>query len=236
MSTRKAKASAAKRRPDSGERFDEILKHIQDDIVVGVTPPGTRLDERTLAERFRISRTPIREVLRKMSSLGIVDQRRNKGAFVAEISSSRLVGMLDVMAELKVLAARQAARRMNIEERRQLAALGDEMAACAKDGDLQPYFDKASALHEAICAGTHNEFLVESVHNIQLCMCAYRRHLSQILHMPIRTSLEENSNIVAAVVEGDSAKAEYWMRQQTEFRRDEFSDLITLVAARNTAP
>jgi DNA-binding GntR family transcriptional regulator len=169
-----------------------------------------------------------------MSSLGIVELKRNQGAFVAEISSGRLIGMLEVMGELKVLAARQSARRMSIEERQRIIGLRDEMAACVEKGALQEYFDRATALHDAICEGTHNSFLVESTRNIQVCLCAYRRHLSQILHLPIQTSLQENSNIVDAIVRGDSAEAERWMREQTELRREEFADLITLVSEKAT--
>lgn len=220
---------------NAGERLDDVLRMIEEDIVAGRMQPGARLDERTLAKRFGVSRTPIREVLFRMSSLGIVELRRNKGAFVAEISSGRLVGMLEVMAELKVLAARQAARRMSIEERQRIGILRDGMEACVQAGELQQYFDKANAMLDAIFEGTHNPFLVETARTIQVCLCAYRSHLSQILHKPIQTSLEENKNIANAMLAGDSVEAERWMRQQTELRREEFADLITLVSE-NASP
>ncbi len=229
----RTRATAPKVDANGGERLDAILRVIEEDIVAGKMRPGQRLDERTLAQRFGVSRTPIREVLVRMSSLGIVELKRNQGAFVVELSSGRLIGMLEVMAELKVLAARQSARRMSIEERQQLVALRDEMAKCVEIGNLQNYFDKATALHDAICEGTHNAFLVESTRNIQVCLCAYRRNLSRILHLPLKTSLEENSNIVDAIVRGDAAEAEQWMRQQTELRREEFADLITLVSEKS---
>ncbi|MFI5399620.1 MAG: GntR family transcriptional regulator [SAR324 cluster bacterium] len=229
------RAIAPKADAHSGERLGAILRVIEEDIVAGKMRPGQRLDERTLAQRFGVSRTPIREVLVRMSSLGIVELRRNQGAFVVELSSSRLIGMLEVMADLKVLAARQSARRMSIEERQHLVALCDEMARCVEIGDMQKYFDTATALHDAICEGTHNAFLVETTRNIQICLCAYRRHLSRILHLPLQTSLEENRNIVDAILRGDAAEAERWMREQTELRREEFADLITLVSEKRVA-
>ena len=227
------RTAAPKVDTNAGERLDPILRVIEEDIVAGKMRPGQRLDERTLAQRFGVSRTPIREVLVRMSSLGIVELKRNQGAFVVELSSGRLIGMLEVMAELKVLAARQSARRMSIEERQHLVALRDEMAQCVEIGNMQNYFDKATALHDAICEGTHNAFLVETTRNIQVCLCAYRRHLSRILHLPLQTSLDENRNIVDAIVRGDAAEAEHWMRQQTELRREEFADLITLVSEKS---
>lgn len=229
------RAAAPKADAQSGERLGAILGAIEEDIVAGKIRPGQRLDERTLAQRFGVSRTPIREVLVRMSSLGIVELKRNQGAFVVELSSGRLIGMLEVMADLKVLAARQSARRMSVEERQHLVELCDEMARCVEIGDMQKYFDTATALHDAICEGTHNAFLVESTRNIQICLCAYRRHLSRILHLPLQTSLEENRNIVEAILRGDAAEAERWMREQTELRREEFADLITLMSEKGVA-
>jgi DNA-binding GntR family transcriptional regulator len=213
-----------------GERLDAILSVIEEDIVVGKMLPGQRLDERTLATRFGVSRTPIREVLVRLSSLGIVELRRNHGAFVAALSSGRLVGMLEVMSELKVLAARQAARRMTIDERQRIIELKARMTGHVEKGEIQAYFDSATSLHDAICEGTHNSFLLETTRNIQVCLCAYRRHLARILHLPIQTSLEENCRVVDAITRGDAPEAERWMRQQTELRREEFADLITLVS------
>lgn len=217
------------------KRIFEMMKAIEDEITAGVLLPGQRLDERKLALRFGVSRTPIREVLLKMSSLGIVELRRNQGAFVAELSSGRLVGMLEVLAELKVLAAKQSARRMTIDEREHLAALCKQMTKCAEAKELQGYFQKATELHDAICEGAHNHFLVETTQNAQICLCAYRKYLSQIVHMPIQTSLEENKRIVEAIISGDSITAEKWMRQQTELRKEEFVDLVTLISENNSA-
>lgn len=249
--TTKTKRAAAKARPKAAakksapapaprlengeERLQTILRVIEEDIMDGKMLPGQRLDERTLATRFDMSRTPIREVLVRLSSLGIVELRRNHGAFVAAISSGRLVGMLEVMSELKLLAARQAARRMTIDERQRLVELRDEMKERAEKNEIQAYFESATALHDVICQGAHNSFLLETTRNIQVCLCAYRRHLSRILHLPIRTSLEENCKIVDAIIRGDAEEAERWMREQTELRREEFADLVTLVSE-NKAP
>lgn len=213
------------------DKLDRIARLIEEDIVSGEMQPGQRLDERELAERFGVSRTPIREVLVRLSSLGVVELRRNQGAFVAEMNSAKLIGMLEVMAEVKILAARLASRRMTVEERERLLAIRDETAACADTDDLGSYFDRATALHDAIYEGSHNDFLLDMARNITICLCAYRKHLSNALHLPILTSFEENKNVVDAIVRGDSAEAEKWMRQHTELRREELADLITVISA-----
>ena len=207
----------------------DIMRRIEDDIVSGRILPGQRLDERMLAERFGLSRTPIREALVRLSASGLVKIRRNQGAFVAEMTPGRLIGILEVMADLKVLAARLAARRMSIAERERLKALQKEAAVCVEKGDLRGYFDRATALHDAIYEGAHNEFLVETARNIRMCLCAYRRYLAR-MHLPVRTSYEENARVVDAIVLGDSVQAEEWMRRHTELRREEMDDILTLMS------
>jgi len=210
--------------------IDHILQAIELDVIDGRIRPGMRLDERVLSERFGVSRTPIREALLRLSHQGTVEIRRNKGAFVSELTSARLLAMLEVLSELKVFAAGLSARRMTLEDRQKLEALSEQMTAHAESGNLKNYFDHANSVHDAIFKGTHNAYLVESARNIQACMCGYRRYLSQIMHMPLRTSLEENRNIVSAIMRGDAAEAAHWMRKQTELRREEFSDLMVMLA------
>ncbi len=210
-------------------RTEDMMQRIEDDIVSGKFLPGHRLDERVLAERFGVSRTPVREALVRLSGAGLVQIRKNQGAFVTQISPARLVGILEVMADLKMLAARLAARRMSGAERENLKKLRDETSIYVESGDLRTYFEKATALHDAIYEGTHNDFLVETAQNIRTCLCAYRRYLAR-MHLPVKTSFEENSNLVDAIVRGDSADAERWMRQHTELRREEIEDLITMTS------
>jgi len=201
--------------------------------VAGRIVPGQHLDERALAARFGASGPQIREALFRLSSLGLVELRRSQGAFVSSISSARLVGMLDVMSELKVLAARQAARRMTVEERENLLHFKEIMTSQVEKGEIMNYFRSATELHDVICEGTHNSYLIETIRNIQICLCAYRRHLAQTLHLPMQTSLQENCAIIDAIVRADPVEAERWMRQQTELRREEFADLITMISESN---
>jgi DNA-binding GntR family transcriptional regulator len=231
VSNRSAAAKRQRQEPsdqDSGSAQD-IIRHLEDDIVSGKILPGQRLDERPLAERFGVSRTPIREVLVRLSAAGLVEIKRNQGAFVTKIEPAMLISILEVMAELKVLAARLAARRMTTAEREKIKALRDETAKHVRKGNLDAYFDKATELHDAIYEGSHNPFLVETAKNIRTCLCAYRRHLAR-LHLPVKTSFEENSKVVDAIALGDAVEAEKWMRQHAGLRREEMEDLITLIS------
>ncbi|MEX0758780.1 MAG: GntR family transcriptional regulator, partial [Tistlia sp.] len=115
---------------------DRVRLELEREIVVGDLAPGVRLDEVGLAERYAVSRTPVREALMQLAASGLVEMRPRQGALVAAIGTFQLAEMFEVMSELEALCARLAARRMTPRERDGLAALH---AACA------PYLDGADA-------------------------------------------------------------------------------------------
>ena len=84
-------------------------------------------------------------------------------------------------------------------------------------------------MHDAIYEGAHNDFLVETARNIRTCLCAYRRYLAR-MHLPVKTSYEENSKVVDAIVLGDSVQAEEGMRLHAELRREEMDDILALMS------
>ena len=91
---------------------DKLREQLEQDIITGVFKPGDRLDEVSLAKRFSISRTPIRETLQRLASSGLVERRPRRGVFVRTLSLQELVEMFEVMAELEGMCGRLAARRI----------------------------------------------------------------------------------------------------------------------------
>jgi DNA-binding GntR family transcriptional regulator len=89
---------------------------IEDLIATGDLHPGDHLDETELATRFGVSRTPIREALIQLASMGLVMIRPRRGAVVAEVAPEQLVEMFEVMAELEAMCGRLAARRMSSDD------------------------------------------------------------------------------------------------------------------------
>src|SRR3954464_12870938 len=106
------------------KRSDQLREAIEEKIAMGEYPPGMRLDEAPLLAQFGVSRTPLREALIQLPSLGLVgirprlasrglvDIRPGRGARFAEVSPHRLIEMFEVMGELEAMCARLAARRM----------------------------------------------------------------------------------------------------------------------------
>src|SRR5204863_283504 len=93
-------------------KADDIAVVLEDEIVSGTLPPGAVLRQEQLSERFRVSRTPIREALRKLAALGLVSFEPNRGVRVRALSRAELREAFLVRAELEGLATELAAPRM----------------------------------------------------------------------------------------------------------------------------
>ena len=101
----------------------QVTKKIEDDIVFGNLPPGTKLDEQELCDRYNVSRTPVREALKLLAADGLVEIRPRRGAIVPKIEPLVLCEMFEVMAELEGMCGRLAARRIQAQEKENLIKL-----------------------------------------------------------------------------------------------------------------
>jgi DNA-binding GntR family transcriptional regulator len=215
-------------------RKDLLAERLEDDIVAGRLVPGERLDEVSLATSFGVSRTPVREVLQKLASSGLVELRPRRGAIVARISIGRLVEMFEVMAELEGMCGRLAARRMTSGEHDALAAA---LAACRKtahDGDADAYYYENKRFHHVIYDGSHNGFLAEQARALHRRLQPYRR-LQLRVRTRLRTSLAEHERVVAALLAGDADTAEAALKAHVAIQGERFTDLLASLEAATSA-
>lgn len=152
-----------------------VQQKIASDIAHGHLLPGTRLEEEELARRYEVSRTPVREALRQLSALGIVDTRQRQGVVVAARSVEHFHNLLEVVADLEASSARYAALRMTDGERQKLFDLHQQMGKL--DGQAAAArFDKAnSLLHQLIHEGAHNEILANGIVQMRMRTLPYTR-------------------------------------------------------------
>jgi DNA-binding GntR family transcriptional regulator len=136
------------------ERLGEL---IEERIVTGAYPPGTRLDEQELATTFGVSRTPVREALIQLASIGLIEIRPRRGATVPEVGADRVCEMFEVMAELEAMCGRLAARRITASEQ---LALQEAHRACeaARDADTPDvYYQLNEVFHQRIYEASHKQ-------------------------------------------------------------------------------
>jgi DNA-binding GntR family transcriptional regulator len=202
-----------------------LREQIEEMIAVGELKPGQHLDETELAGRFGVSRTPIRETLIQLASMGLVVIRPRRGAIVAELGPQQLVEMFEMMSELEAVCGRLAARRMTREEQQALLAAHQ---ACmeAKEAD-QPdvYYYQNEVFHEAIYAGSHNQFLIEQTRNLYRRLRPYRR-LQLRVRDRLSNSYHEHEGVVEAIIAGDGERAAELLREHVMIQGQRFSDLM----------
>jgi DNA-binding GntR family transcriptional regulator len=103
-------------------KADDIALVIEEAIVSGELAPGTVLRQEQLSERFNVSRTPIREALRRLAALGLVEFHPNRGVSVRTVARAELEEAFIVRAELEALATARAAERMTEQDLDDLVA------------------------------------------------------------------------------------------------------------------
>ncbi|MEL7029443.1 MAG: GntR family transcriptional regulator, partial [Pseudomonadota bacterium] len=180
--------------------------------------------------RFSVSRTPVREAVRHLSSAGLVEVRPRRGAFVTRIPVVRLIQMFETMSELEGVCARLAARRMPPHEKTKLRELHDSYAAHADAGDAaaDQYYDESIEFHRAIFRGTQNEVLSEMAMRLYNQLTGYRRR--QLTYgNRVQRSFEEHTAVLDAILAGDGEEAERLMRDHTHIVGDNVMDLISML-------
>ena len=153
---------------------DVVFNTLRQAILKGELAPGERLMEIQLAERLGVSRTPIREAIRKLELEGLVLMIPRKGAEVAKISEKSLRDVLEVRRSLEELAIELACQRMTEEEVDALEQTQEEFTAAVACGDAMKIAETDETYHDVIYKGTGNDRLVQILNNLREQMYRYR--------------------------------------------------------------
>ncbi len=133
------------------------VKKLEGAIAAGHLEPGSRLAEREIAQRFGVSRTPVREAFRLMAANNLVELRGRQGATVRAIKAQALIEMFQVMAELEGLCARLAARRVSQAWGDEIAEIHQRLMAAGETGGIDGlFYDINQEFHEAIYEASRN--------------------------------------------------------------------------------
>lgn len=204
-------ASTSSVEKSRGRLTDEVCKRIADDIVLGHFPPGARLEEYTLAERYGVSRTPVREAIKLLAISGLVVYRPNRGASVAEMTPEQLDQTFEAIGELEAACARHAALRMDDEERAELRRLHEASRQALQARDMETYSSRNVEMHELILRGAHNPVLMETTVALRARVTPFRRTQFRDFER-IGASFAEHAMIVEALLGGDAVSAYREMR------------------------
>jgi DNA-binding GntR family transcriptional regulator len=209
-------------------RAEELREKIEELIATGLLSPGTRLDETELAERFGVSRTPIREALIQLASVGILRMRPRRGVIVPEVAPQRLVEMFEVMAELEGMCGRLAARRMSPAEHETLVQAHRACETARSSEDPDAYYFQNEIFHAVIYAGSHNSFLIEQALALHRRLRPHRR-LQLRVRDRVAISFSEHARVVEALLAGDAEGAAECLRAHVLVQGQRFADLMAML-------
>ncbi len=207
------------------KRSDIIADALEGLIFDGTFTDGDRLDEVQLAERFSVSRTPIREALHRLAQSGLVEQLPRRGVFVRQPGPVELIEMFEVMAELEATSARFAALRISDEA---LQELHDANARCneaveARDSD--GYYRENERFHKILYRQSGNSFLEQECLRLHRRLQPFRR-IQLRLRGRLKQSMAEHEAVVAALEEGDGAAAAEAIRGHVAVQGEKFHHLM----------
>ncbi len=153
---------------------DVVFNTLRKAILTGELKPGERLMEIHLANRLGVSRTPIREAIRKLELEGLVIMIPRRGAEVAQITEKSLKDVLEVRRALDALCVELACDRISAEEEKQLGKACDEFERAAQSKDVTTIAGADVAFHDIIVRATGNKRLIQLINNLSEQMYRYR--------------------------------------------------------------
>ena len=153
---------------------DVVFNTLRQAILTGELKPGERLMEIHLANRLGVSRTPIREAIRKLELEGLVTMIPRRGAEVAQITEKSMKDVLEVRRTLDALSAELACERISPEEEEALKKACQNFEEAVKTKDAKIIAKADVALHDIIAAATGNQRLIQLINNLAEQMYRYR--------------------------------------------------------------
>lgn len=205
---------------------DLVFEALREAIVNGTLAPGERLMEVQLAEELGVSRTPVREAIRRLELEGYVVMVPRKGAYVASMSAKDVADVFEIRAALEGLAAELAAERITEEELEELERRLHFVALRVEQGDLERLVEADTEFHDLLYRASRNQRLVQILGNLREQIQRFR---TASLATPgrMQETLEEHKRIVEAVAGRNAALARRLAEEHIENAENRMLQFLT---------
>ena len=175
-----------------------IFNSLREAIIIGELRPGERLMEVQLAEKMGVSRTPVREAIRKLELEGLVDMIPRKGAHVAELSVKDIMDVLEVRASLDGLATALAAERITDDELKELKHINGQFTQYIEKENLNGSIKKDAEFHDIIYRASRNDKLITILNNLREQVQRFRVIYLKDYNSP-KNLIKEHNDIFEAI-------------------------------------
>ncbi len=204
---------------------DQVYMAIRERISSGSLPRGARVHQEDLAEELGVSRTPVREALRRLAAEGLVEMRTNRGARVADVDQVGMRSSYEARTVIEPGAARLAAGRRSEEP---LARMRAAVAAQRRSlRNVQRSFEANREFHLALAEASGNEFLVQFAERLWVARIGetiYERQVETQERMLL--DVREHEQIIEAIEAGDGRRAESLVRRHLTDAMKRSTDIL----------
>ncbi|MBE0546278.1 MAG: GntR family transcriptional regulator [Rubrivivax sp.] len=194
-------------------------------IVEADIAPGAKLNERELAERLQVSRTPLREAIKTLAAEGLVELLPNRGAVAAQLSAQDVADTFEVIAGLEGQSGELAAQRITDPELAEIRALHYEMLAAYTRRDLSTYYRLNARIHECINVAARNPVLTRTYRNVNARLQALRFR-SNFDERKWQHAVKEHEAMVQLLATRDAAGLRALLVRHLEHKRDTVLELM----------
>lgn len=199
-------------RQDYRTMHDLVFNTLMEDILSGRLKPGEKLNISEISERLGVSRTPVREALKQLMSVGLVENVPHRSPFVKKLSIEEIIELYYIRAALEGVASRLASQRLSDKQIQELERLCKRMEAKARSGKYEDFSENNSKFHFLVYEATNSPRLQEmALHYYRQC----EQYRALVMELPgsYDEVCQEHKNILNAFKERDLEKADYVARQ-----------------------
>ena len=211
-------------------RTEILVSEIEKLIVNGSMVPGQRLDEMVLAKKYGVSRTPVREAIRALIAIGLVQNTGKQGSQVAKLSISMLIEMFELMAVLEGMCAQLAARRATKNQLFEMQKTHELLEKTFEKGTHKEFYIVNLQFHDLLYNASHTQYLAEETLRLRRRLSPYRM---RVTFQPGRmnSTLEEHNKILIAIKKGESELAKNEAISHLRLIGNDLEDFIASVSS-----
>lgn len=185
-----------------------IFNNLKSAIINGKLKANQRINEKELAEHFRVSRTPVREAVLRLAAEGFVQIDSYRRAVVKEISYEELKEIFEVLGALDRLAVSQAVDFLTLKEIRKLEKLVEKMEKNCNLKSIEKYLELNVDFHNEIWKAVSNKLLVETLHSVRDKLLRYNYAQIYAFKKPgtLERSMKQHRELLKAIIDKDKKK------------------------------
>jgi DNA-binding GntR family transcriptional regulator len=208
-----------------GALHDQVVARLRTMLVEGHISSGAKLNERTLCETLRVSRTPLREAIKLLAAEGLVDLHPNRGAVAVKLTQADVLNTFELLATLEGMAGELAAQRIADAQLAELRALHYEMMACFARQDLSGYYRLNSKIHTGITEAANNPVLAHTYRSVNARVQSLRFRTNQD-NAKWKRAIKEHELMVEALTAHDAPGLRALLVQHLNNKRDTVLELM----------